>query len=207
VTFNYLNFIGDYLAELNLTKKIGLAIGGILFLALVFGYFVFLPFWEESKALQADIEREKMKLAQINLTRAQIARFKQDLAEMDIRSKQFQTMLPEAQEIPHLLKYVADLGQKQGLEFLLFKPEKENPLDYVAEIPITLHLKGYYHQIGVFFDGIRRLPRIINVRQLEFGAFEEKSGQITARCQLVTFRFLPSPPPSEKPKPAEEKKK
>jgi hypothetical protein len=42
---------------------------------------------------------------------------------------------------------------------------------------------------------------------LEFGAFEEKTGQITARCQLVIFRTLPDPLPSEKPKPKEEKKK
>jgi len=95
-----------------------------------------------------------------------------------------------------LLKNVANLGQQQGLEFLRFKPEKENPKEYIAEIPLTVHLKGPYHQIGVFFDRIRRLPRIINIKQLELGAFEEKTAQITARCQLVTFRVLPPPPPA-----------
>jgi type IV pilus assembly protein PilO len=102
---------------------------------------------------------------------------------------------------------VANLGQKQGLEFLLFKPEKENPQEYLAEIPITLNLKGDFHQIGVFFDGIRRIPRIINVRQMELGAFEEKTGQITVRCQLLTFRTIPPQAPSEKPKSQDEKKK
>ena len=105
-------------------------------------------------------------------------------------------MLPEAKEIPHLLKNVANLGQQQGLEFLLVKPEKENPKEFIAEIPLTVYLKGPYHQIGVFFDHIRRLPRIINIKQLELGAFEERTAQITARCQLVTFRVLPPPPPS-----------
>ncbi|MBA4394430.1 MAG: hypothetical protein C0407_12835 [Desulfobacca sp.] len=200
-------FLSDRLAQLNLTQKIGLAIGGILLLVAGLGFSLFLPLWEESTVLKEDIDQEKMKLAQIVHTRTQIVQFKQELAQMDVQYKQIQTMLPEGKEIPHLLKYVADLGQKQGLEFLLFKPEKEIPQEYVAEIPITLHLKGYYHQIGVFFDGIRRLPRIINVRQLEFGAFEEKSGQITARCKLVTFRILPPAPPTEKPKPKDEKKK
>jgi type IV pilus assembly protein PilO len=199
--------LSDRLAQLNLTQKIVLALVGILLLGAGLGLPFFLPLWEESTVLKEDIDREKIKLAQILRTRAQIVRFKQELAEMDVQYKQIQAMLPEAKEIPHLLKYVADLGQKQGLEFLLFKPEKENHQEYVAEIPITLHLKGYYHQIGVFFDGIRRLPRIINVRQLEFGAFEEKTGQITARCQLVTFRILPPPSPTEKPKPKDEKKK
>lgn len=181
---------------------LGLILGGA---ALTF--FLFLPLWEKSNLLKEDIDREKTKLAQIVRTRAQIGRFKRELAEMDVRYQQILTMLPEAKEIPHLLRHVADLGQKQGLEFLLFKPEKENAQEYLAEIPITLHLRGNYHQIGVFFDGIRRLPRIINVKQLELGAFEVKTGQITARCQLVTFRVLPPPPPTAKPKPKDEKKK
>ena len=115
-------------------------------------------------------------------------------------------MLPEAKEIPHLLKNISNMGQQQGLEFLLFKPEKENPKEFVAEIPITLHLKGSYHQIGIFFDYIRRLPRIVNIKQLELGGFDEKTAKITARCQLVTFRVLPLPPPSSTPTPKAVKK-
>ena len=140
-------------------------------------------------------------MAQIIQTRAQITQFKQELAEMDVRYKQIQIMLPEAKEIPHLLKNISNLGQQQGLEFLLFKPEKENPKEFVAEIPITLHLKGSYHQIGIFFDHIRRLPRIVNIKQLELGGFEDKTAKITTRCQLVTFRVLPLPPPSSTPTP------
>ena len=116
-------------------------------------------------------------------------------------------MLPEAKEIPLLLKTVSNLGQQQGLEFLLFKPEKENPREFVAEIPITIHIKGTYHEIGIFFDRLRRLPRIINVKQLELGAFEEKTGRINARCQITTFRVLPLPPPSPTPAAKAEKKK
>ncbi|MGA3085410.1 MAG: type 4a pilus biogenesis protein PilO [Thermodesulfobacteriota bacterium] len=168
----------------------------MVILGVVLGFFLLMPLWEESKNLREHINREKMKLAQIIRTQAQITQFKQELAEMDVRYRQILVMLPEAKEIPHLLKNVANLGQQQGLEFLLFKPEKENPQEFIAEIPLTVHLKGPFHQIGVFFDRIRRLPRIINIKQLELGAFEEKTAQITARCQLVTFRVLPPPPPA-----------
>ena len=191
-----LSSITDRLTQLTISQKILLAVGGMVLLGVVLGFFLLMPLWEESQNLRDDVSREKIKLAQILRTRAQITRFKKELAEMDVRYKQILVMLPEAKEIPHLLKNVADLGQQQGLEFLLFKPEKENPKEYIAEIPITVHLKGPYHQIGLFFDRIRRLPRIINIKQLELGAFEEKTAQIIARCQLVTFRVLP--PPSSK---------
>jgi type IV pilus assembly protein PilO len=202
-----LSFISDRIQQLTQIQKIILALGGVLILGAALGFVFFLPLWEETQMLQEDIARENIKLADIARTQAQIARFKKEMAALEVQTKQLQTMLPDAKEIPHLLKHVADLGQKQGLEFLLFKPEKENPQEYIAEIPISLHLKGTYHQIGVFFDGVKRLPRIINVKHMEFGAYEGKTGQITARCQLITYRSLPEPPPSEKPKPKEEKKK
>ena len=187
--------ITDRVTQLPLSQKVLLAVAGFVFLGAALGYFLLMPLWNKSKLLQEDIGQEKIKLVQIQQARAQIARFKQELAEMDVRYKQIQIMLPEAKEIPHLLKNVSNLGQQQGLEFLLFKPEKENNKEFVAEIPVTLHLKGSYHQIGVFFDRIRRLPRIVNIKQLEIGKFEEKTTKITARCQLVTFRVLPPPPP------------
>lgn len=191
--------ITDRMTQLPLSQKVLLAVIGFVLLGAALGYLLLMPLWTESKLLKEDIEKEKIKLVQIQQTKAQIARFKQELAEMDARYKQIQIMLPEAKEIPRLLKNVSNLGQQQGLEFLLFKPEKENNKEFVAEIPVTLHLKGPYHQIGVFFDRIRRLPRMVNIKQLEMGTFEEKTTKLTAHCQLVTFRVLPLPPPVQPP--------
>ena len=199
--------IKDRWTQLTSVQKVVVQTLGMVLLAaaLVFGGLK--PLWDKSRALREDIDGEKIKLAQIIRTQAQINKFKHELAEIDVRYKQILTMLPESREIPDLLKSISNLGQQQGLEFLLFKPEKEIPKDFVAEIPITLHLKGNYHEIGVFFDRLRRLPRIINVKQMELGTFEEKTGRIIARCQLVTFRVLQLPPPSPTPGPKVEKKK
>ena len=193
--------ITDRLSQWTLPQKILLALAGLVVAGGLLGNFLLMPLWKESKALQADIGREKIKLAQIVQTRAKIIQFKQEIDEIDSRYRQISIMLPEAKEIPHLLKNISNMGQQQGLEFLLFKPEKENPKEFVAEIPITLHLKGSYHQTGIFFDQIRRLPRIVNIKQLELGGFEEKNSKISIRCRLVTFRVLPLPPPSSVSKP------
>lgn len=194
----------DRLKGLSSNQKLLFSALGIVLLGAVLSFFFLLPLWEESNLLKEDIIQEKNKLAQITQTKAQIARFNKELAEMDVRYKRILTMLPEKKEIPHLLKFVTGLGHQQGLDFLLFKPEKENHLEYVAEIPITVHIKGPYHQIGLFFDGVRRLPRIVNVRQLELGAFEARTAQVNARCQLVTFRVLP-PKPTQPPSKTEKK--
>jgi type IV pilus assembly protein PilO len=204
---NPLSDITERWAQLTFAKKVAVQILGLVVLATALGLWGLKPLWDKSRVLREDIDREKIKLAQIIRTQTQITQFKLQLAEMDVRYKQILDMLPEFQEIPGLLENISNLGQQQGLEFLLFKPEKEIPKDFVAEIPITLHLKGNYHEIGVFFDRLRRLPRIINVRQLELGTFDEKTNRIVARCQLVTFRVLQLHPPSPAPGPKVEKKK
>jgi len=196
----------DRLNQWPLSQKLLLAFGGLMALAAILIYLLLMPLWKQSKTLQKDIDQEKIKLAQIIRTQAQIAQFQQELEDIDNRYQQIKIMLPEDKEIPLLLKNISNVGSQQGLEFLLFKPEKENPKEFVAEIPITLNLKGSYHQIGIFFDYIRRLPRIVNIKQLELGGYEEKNGKITARCQLITFRVLPLPPLPSFSKPKTEKK-
>ncbi len=199
--------IKDRWTQLTSVQKVVVQTLGMVLLAAALVFWGLKPLWDKARALREDIDGEKIKLAQIIRTQAQINKFKHELAEIDVRYKQILTMLPESREIPDLLKSISNLGQQQGLEFLLFKPEKEIPKDFVAEIPITLHLKGNYHEIGIFFDRLRRLPRIINVKQMELGTFEEKTGRIIARCQLVTFRVLQLPPPSPTPGPKVKKKK
>lgn len=188
--------LSDRLNQLTLAQKVWSAVAGIVLLGATLGYFFLLPRWNTLTSLKEDIGREKVKLAQIDKTKAQMARFKQELEEIDLAYIRLKNMLPEGKEMPLLLKTISDLGQEQGLEFLLFKPEKEIPGEFVAEDPITVTLRGSYHQIGVFFDRLRRLPRIIDIKQLELGAFDEKTTRLNARCQLTTFRLsaFPNPP-------------
>ena len=82
---------------------------------------------------------------------AQIEQFKKELQEIDVQVKRISTILPETREIPELLKGISNLGQQNGLEFLLFKPEKENPREFVSEIPVKVNLKGPLPSDGSFF--------------------------------------------------------
>ncbi len=183
----------DQWTLLNPTKKIVGGVCGLVLLALALGLFVLKPVWDKRVELQGDVVRGRERLAQIQKTLAQIKQFQEDLVRIDLQLKEVTAVLPESQEIPELLKSVSSIGQQNDLEFLLFKPEPEIPRDFVTEVPIGVQLKGHYHQMGIFFDQIRRLPRLINVRNLEMGAYDEKSTQMTARCQLVTYKLLSAP--------------
>ncbi len=187
----------DQWTLLNPTKKIAAGVCGLVLLALALTLFILKPIWDKRVELQEDVLRGRERLSQIQKTLAQIKQFQQDLAQIDLQLKEVTAVLPESQEIPELLKSVSSSGQQNALEFLLFKPEPEIPREFITEVPVGVHLKGHYHQMAVFFDQIRRLPRLINVHNLEMGTYDEKSAQMTARCQLVTYKLLS--PPAETP--------
>jgi len=100
-------------------------------------------------------------------------------------------LLPETKEIPKLLKDISALGTAAGLEFLSFKPMPEQQKDFYEEIPISISLKGPYHNIGHFFDSVSKLERIVSVGDIKVGTPTRENNEMTlkADCQLVTYRF------------------
>ena len=112
--------------------------------------------------------------------------------------------LPEKEEIPSLLTSISDAGQAVGLEFLLFQPKTEKKKEFYAEIPVSMSLRGDYHNLAIFFDQVARLNRIVNIENITMNRVKKgkkKSlGELTAKCTAVTYKFIDEPPKKKKKK-------
>jgi len=106
--------------------------------------------------------------------------------------------LPDKEEIPSLLASISQSGQDAGLEFLLFQPKAEVPRDFYAEIPVSINVKGNYHNMAMFFDKLSNLARIVNINDLKI--VPEQSGMLTTACTAVTYKFVEAKPQPEKKK-------
>ena len=73
-----------------------------------------------------------------------------------------------------LLTDVTASARTPGLEFKAFRPQHEMPRDFYAEVPIEIEFSGGFHDIATFFDQISKLPRIVNVSELEH---EDRRGE------------------------------
>src|SRR5262245_321458 len=114
------------------------------------------------------------------------------LVALDEALKVAITLLPESREIPELLTQISQVGLSAGLEFRLFKPEPEKPVDFYAEVPVSLAILGFFHDLTRFFDHLSRLSRIVNVTDIKI-SLAKKGGEaytLTTNCLLTTFRFL-----------------
>jgi len=38
--------------------------------------------------------------------------------------------------------------------------------DFYAEIPVSIKVAGNYHNVGLFFDKVSRLSRIVNIKDI-----------------------------------------
>jgi type IV pilus assembly protein PilO len=114
--------------------------------------------------------------------------------------------LPDSKELPVLLTDVTSLGKNAGLEFRAFRPQQEIRKAFYAEVPIDIEFSGNFHDIATFFDQLARLPRIVNISELEMSIKKETSTStlLAVEGKATTFRFVepePEPQPDPKAKP------
>lgn len=127
-------------------------------------------------------------------------------AKLDVYRKEYEKLeldlqkalgeLPLKKEIPSLLTNIAELAKEKGLDILRFKPQKETPQGFYAEVPVELKLGGSYHQAALFFDAVGKMERIVNVQGLKMGGAKQVDGltRLSIDCRAVTFRFLEEAP-------------
>ena len=182
----------DKFGKLPLSSKlIGLVVIAVV---VVFGYWMMLRVPQQEvltglgntiTSLQATHDKNAIIVEQLDEYKAKVARLQEELE----RAK---TLLPNDREIDDLLKQVANLGKKVGLEFLLFRPLPDVQRDFYAEVPVEISVAGDYHTVALFFSKVGQLKRIVNIQNVQMTSPQEKNGKIllTVTGQAVTFRFL-----------------
>lgn len=166
-----------------------------------YGWFVYRPARAEvlkAETQERDLER---KVSEVRAIVANLAAFEAELSEMEQRLKQALRQLPDSKELPGLLTDVTSLGKDAGLEFKSFRPQDEIARDFYAEVPIQIEFSGDYHDIARFFDKVSKLPRIVNVSQLnmEISDQQAESTRLKVKGEATTFRFMEHTAPAAAP--------
>jgi type IV pilus assembly protein PilO len=116
--------------------------------------------------------------------------YREQLAEMKVMFASMLEQLPRKSEVPELLVDVTRTGLINGLEFELFQPQGERPIDFYAELPIQMTVTGNYHQFGQFVSGLAALPRIVTVHDLKLGPLSQETGKMTMNLTAKTYRYF-----------------
>lgn len=167
----------------------------IFVIALVFVGVLGAGYWLDIKDQRAQLEKTERKEVELRKTfenRAQKAAnleaYEQQLAEMRESFGAMLRQLPDRTEVAELLVDISQTGLAAGLEFELFKPQAEVPKEFYAELPISIRVKGNYHEFGEFVSGVAALPRIVTVHDVNIK--DNQEGQLTMDILAKTYRYM-----------------
>jgi len=160
----------------------------------VVGLYLMLFFGGDQTALRA-LETKRAKIEQsIQAAKAvasNLESFKRKREELQEQLKAALEKLPESSDLPALLTNITGLGKKSGLEIQTFRQGKKIDRGFYSEQQIELQFSGAYHDIGLFFDRIASLSRIVNLSDLTF-TVESETGEIpllSVKGIAATFYF------------------
>ena len=188
------------------TQKVGILVGLIILISAAFYSMSYSPQAEEIAKLNESIEAAHNEKSIKQKRAANLPRLQKELGELDIRLKEAMAQLPSKKEIADLLTSIATKAQESGLDIALFRPRPENYKDFYAEIPVEINIKGTFHNVMTFFDGIGQLTRLVNIDNVGFKNPKIAGDQVTLEftTTATTYRFLEE---AERQRIAEEKAK
>jgi len=189
-------FTMDTILKLSTPKKVLILVGILCVIAALYYHSFFNPRQEEIRVLKVDLGRLVKELNESKAIARDLEKFKGQVEKLNAELMKALTQLPNEKEIPEILKNITSLGRESNLEFTLFRPRTEVPQEFYAKVPIELVVLGNYHSIGIFFDKVSKLPRIINVVDFNMARAKEIKGRgeteilVKTSCLLNTYRFI-----------------
>ncbi|MGD9401052.1 MAG: type 4a pilus biogenesis protein PilO [bacterium] len=178
----------------------GLA-GIILVIALVWLIFLseYLPICYKVDAqklgtVQTELQQVAAELQRLRAAAANLPRLERELAEMRARWDALSGLLPLESEMAALLSEVTTAGMRAGVQFVHFEPQPPQQMDLFQEHPVRLAVTGGYHQVGVFFDNLCNLSRIVDISDITFLELTEaEEGTVEARATVSAYTFSRQP--------------
>lgn len=159
----------------------------------------FMPKFEELGQRQEQISQQQREITRLQAVARQIDQHRQEVATVEAQLQAASRLLPEEREIPGLLTSISNLGTDAGLDFLLFRPLREERKEFYAEIPVEISIRGTYHDVGFFLDQVSKLPRIVTVNNLNMGSPTPAAAEmlLNTTFTLLTYRFTEPEPAAE----------
>jgi type IV pilus assembly protein PilO len=187
-------------------QKIVAGVFGLLVIGAAAYFLLISPLQAQVGALRTQNESLQRELTQNRAIVASLARFRQEVAQLEAQLNVLKERLPGEKEMPALYRAVSDASLQAGLAVSLFQPQAGQTKDYVIEYPITLTGEGSYHQVGELFERVARLTRVVNVNEIKLTGLPPGRQPLRAELILATYQYRPvgAPPP---PKPGAPAKK
>ncbi|ABA89375.1 type IV pilus biogenesis protein PilO [Syntrophotalea carbinolica DSM 2380] len=170
----------------------------LLVCSVIFGLFwlvVYQPMGKELDRLQRQKGGLERKLAEDRRIADNLPKFRAEYEKLEKQLEVALRELPNKKEISSLLVGISSLAKNTGLEVVEFKPSAPVPQGFYAQVPVSLRLKGSFHEIAMFSYHVGNMTRIVNLSNLRMGNAKVEDGRnlLSVECKATTFQFIDTP--------------
>jgi len=167
----------------------------VVMLAVLVANMVYLPKQRQIEQLQVDLVQLNSEITIFSAKVKRLDALLQENAILKAQLEQQRQQLPEQHEVADLLKQVTDLGAQSGLIFRLWRPGVSVPSStgIYQELPVQVEVTGSYHQVGIFFEQVAGLNRIVNISDVQMSHDTKGDGLLA----VFTATAFAAPPKTE----------
>lgn len=167
--------------------------------AIVFGFYWF-SIKDSYLRLERDIAREDTLRQEYQSKAFRVANldaFKVQLAEMEESFGALLDQLPDETEMPGLLDDISTTGTQTGLEIVRITPDTEVMKEFYIETPISISVRGAYHEMGNFVSAMSAIPRIVTLHNFKIELQNQREARLEVDAplnmtiQARTYRYNP----------------
>ncbi|MDD4879327.1 MAG: type 4a pilus biogenesis protein PilO [Candidatus Omnitrophica bacterium] len=193
-------------ADLEKMVLIGIA-GFIIVLSLI--QFAMVPSFRKLGELKKEIIKEKETLKKDEALIASKSQLQARLAAAQERLKVYENAMPRYSEMPGILQKIAEVAYENKVKIIKVeplrtdksepakpkaapakpgaKPEAKKPASIYMEIPIQVEVKGGYHALGQFINGVETAVNIMSIGDIEINANPEDMQNHNARLLIIAY--------------------
>ncbi|MCW7556313.1 type 4a pilus biogenesis protein PilO [Endozoicomonas gorgoniicola] len=156
---------------------------------------IFLGYQFHLSGLQTQLDREIAKEKELKeqfrtkaFQSANLGAYREQMRQIEDSFGKLVRQLPSDTEVPGLLEDITFTGRGAGLQFEAIKLEPEIATEFYIELPISITVKGNYHDLGSFVSGVASLPRIVTLHDF---SIDPLSGSNKLKMNILarTYRY------------------
>ncbi len=167
---------------------------------IVAGYFLLLkPQYDEKEKLAAEQKKAQEELVRLIAIKNNIEKVRQEYGQLKASLEEAMKQMPEEKDIPNLLRQVSFTAQDSKTKVKYFGPKPIQPANFYSELPFEIRYSAPYHNVGYFFDGIRKLERIVHVTSFSLES-KTSTGKVVLDGTCTAKAYVLKQTPQEGPK-------
>lgn len=163
----------------------------------VFYYAYYSGALEEGAKKTAELQELQRNIRALEVTASKLQEFQREVQLLEAKLETLKRILPPEKETPDLMRRVQYLAAQSNLIIRRFTPGNTVNREFYQEVPINVDVEGTYHNLGLFFDRVGRLSRLVNLGNARVKAQSNQtaSNTIAAQCVATTYVYIDTPPP------------